>query len=214
VRSLDGPRLREVLVLAALDIEENKDFLCRLDSAVGDGDHGVSMTIGMRAARRNLDELSVVTPCTCFLAVSEAFADEVGASIGPLYEVALADAAGVVEERRSLDDVESWRDVFTAVSLAIVKVGGASTGDKTMLDAWSPAAAALEDAAQRRLALADALEAASAAAWQGVELTKDLIPRLGRASRLGERARGYQDAGATSASILIGSISREVGALA
>ena len=83
---IDDAAIVGMLHAIAERIEREKDHLCELDSAVGDGDHGVSMTIGMRAIRRNLDELESPTAGDAFRAAAEAFADDVGAAIGPIYE--------------------------------------------------------------------------------------------------------------------------------
>jgi dihydroxyacetone kinase-like protein len=199
----DGQQLTRILQLVAHRIEQNKDYLCKVDSDVGDGDHGVSMTIGMRAARKNLKALDDPSPAQVFRAVSEAFADEVGASIGPLYEEAFEAAATVVESSGPIHDSGTWLSIFEAMVSAIQNVGKAKSGDKTLLDAWLPATEALQRCHNENRDLQACLEAATDAAWQGVEETKNLVPKLGRASRLGERARGHQDAGATSASIII-----------
>jgi phosphoenolpyruvate---glycerone phosphotransferase subunit DhaL len=193
----------QMLRRVAERIEEEKDRLCELDSAVGDGDHGVSMTIGMRSVARNLDELEEPTAAEAFRAAATAFADDVGAAIGPLYEELLEAAAGVLE-RRPVAARETWVEVFEAIAASTQRTGGARPGDKTMVDAWAPAAAAMRSGAEAGADLATCLENAARAAWRGVEETKGLVPRLGRASRLGERARGHPDAGATSASLIVG----------
>jgi phosphoenolpyruvate---glycerone phosphotransferase subunit DhaL len=201
------PEVTDALVVRMLRrvaerIEREKDRLCALDSAVGDGDHGVSMTIGMRSVARNLDELEAPTAAEAFRAAATGFADDVGAAIGPLYEE-LLEAAAEVLERRPVGALETWVEVFEAIAASTQRTGGARIGDKTMVDAWAPAAAAMRREVEAGADLATSLAQAARAAWRGVEETKDLIPRLGRASRLGERARGHPDAGATSASIII-----------
>jgi phosphoenolpyruvate---glycerone phosphotransferase subunit DhaL len=192
----------QMLRRVAERIEEEKDRLCALDSAVGDGDHGVSMTIGMRSVARNLDELEAPTAAEAFRAAATAYADDVGAAIGPLYEE-LLEAAAEVLERRPVAARETWVEVFEAIAASTQRTGGARPGDKTMVDAWAPAAAAMRRASEAGADLATCLDHAARAAWRGVEETKDLVPRLGRASRLGERARGHPDAGATSASLIV-----------
>lgn len=191
---------RALLTGLARRIEAEKDRLCDLDSAAGDGDHGVSMTIGMRSARRELERRAPRDAAAGFTAVADAFAEDVGASVGPLYDGvfrALAEAF----TGNDLLSTAAWSRGFDAAATSIMATGGARPGDKTMLDAWHAAAGALRQALDA--AAPQALEKAAAAAWRSVEETRDLLPRLGRASRLGERARGLADAGATSASILI-----------
>jgi phosphoenolpyruvate---glycerone phosphotransferase subunit DhaL len=203
---VDGNKVKEVLIAITNVIEANKDYLCALDSEVGDGDHGVSMTIGMRTARKALTALQHPSPESAFRAVAEAFADEVGAASGVLYETAFEAAAKSVAGKISLETSADWASVLEAIANEIQTIGKVQLGDKTMFDAWFPAAMALRAAANQDEFLPRALQQATAAALKGVEDTKNLIPKRGRASRLGERARGHQDAGATSAYLMIQTI--------
>jgi phosphoenolpyruvate---glycerone phosphotransferase subunit DhaL len=202
---IDGNKVKNILITITNVIEENKDYLCALDSEVGDGDHGVSMTIGMRTARRALTALQNPTPEIAFRTVAEAFADEVGAASGVLYETAFEAAAKAAAGKRVLETAD-WASVLEAIANEIQTIGKVHLGDKTMYDAWQPAAHALRQAANNNESLQNALRKSTAAALKGVEDTKDLIPKRGRASRLGERARGHQDAGATSAYLMIKTI--------
>lgn len=200
---IDGDKVKQALIDVANMIEANKDYLCALDSEVGDGDHGVSMTIGMRTARKALASLQNPSPETAFRTVAEAYADDVGAASGVLYETAFEAAAKACSGKPSLDTSGDWADVLEAIANEIQHVGKVQLEDKTMFDAWRPAATAMGEAAVKHVPLAKAFELATAAALAGVERTKHLIPKKGRASRLGERARGFQDAGATSAYMMI-----------
>lgn len=200
---LDGSKVTSALIAVANAIEANKDYLCALDSDVGDGDHGVSMTIGMRTARKALQALRNPTPEAAFRAVAEAFADEVGAASGALYEGAFEAAARVAAGKATLDTAADWAAIYEAMAREMQVIGKAEQGDKTLLDAWLPAANALREAADAGASLREGLSRATAAALAGVENTRHLVPKRGRASRLGERARGYQDAGATSAWLII-----------
>jgi len=206
--NIDGCKVALALIEVANAIERNKDYLCALDSEVGDGDHGVSMTIGMRTARRALAALPSPTPEAAFRTVAEAFADEVGAASGALYEGGFAAAARAAAGKAHLNTVEDWAVVFEAIAQEMQTIGKAELNDKTLLDAWLPAAQALRQAATEGVSLSEGLRRATAAAQAGVENTKNLIPKRGRASRLGERARGYQDAGATSAYLIIQTLER------
>ena len=199
----DGNKVTQTLITIANMIEANKDYLCELDSEVGDGDHGVSMTIGMRTARKALLALQNPTPESAFHTVAEAFGDEVGAASGVLYETAFEAAAKACAGKTRLDSSSDWADILEAMSSEIQIIGKVQLGDKTMFDAWQPAAMAMRQAAQENLILQSGFQKAVQAALKGVEDTKNLIPKKGRASRLGERARGYQDAGATSAYLMI-----------
>ncbi len=204
---IDGNKVKQALITVTNMIEANKDYLCALDSEVGDGDHGVSMTIGMRTTRKALEGLQNPTPESAFHTVAEAFGDEVGAASGVLYETAFEAAAKACAGKTSLDSSSDWADILEAIANEIQTIGKVELGDKTMFDAWKPAATAMRNAANRNEALDKAFNLAVTAALKGVEDTKNLIPKKGRASRLGERARGFQDAGATSAFLMIKTLS-------
>ena len=208
--NIDGARVTAALINVANAIESNKDYLCALDSEVGDGDHGVSMTIGMRTARKALQALQYPTPELAFHAVSEAYADEVGAALGVLYETAFEAAAKAAAGKQALNDAGDWAAIYEAIAGEMQAIGKAQLGDKTMLDAWLPAAQALREAAGSSASLQDGMRKATAAAWAGVENTRNLIPKRGRAARLGERARGHQDAGATSAWLIIKTLEESI----
>ena len=210
MKNIDGNTVSAVLSNVANAIEANKDYLCALDSEVGDGDHGVSMTIGMRTARKALATLQNPTPEMAFRTVAEAFADEVGAASGALYEGAFAAAANAAAGKATLNTTADWAAVYEAMAREMQAIGKAELNDKTLLDAWLPAAQALRTAADEDAPLDEGLRRATAAAWAGVENTRHLIPKRGRASRLGERARGYQDAGATSAWLIIKAIEQSL----
>ncbi|MEY2990098.1 MAG: PTS-dependent dihydroxyacetone kinase subunit dhaL 3 [Actinomycetota bacterium] len=200
--NLNGNEIRLLLEQVAIDIESNKDYLCDLDGAVGDGDHGVSMTIGMRAVRRAMDDLpDSPSVQDAFQAASDAYAIEVGATIGPLYEVAFAAAAQASAGKEALNSVSDWAGVYQAMFDAIQQLGGAQLGDKTLLDSFHPAIEALRSS--EGSPLSDALASAARTAHEAAEATKDLVPQKGRASRLGDRAMGHQDAGATSLAIIL-----------
>ena len=208
--NIDCSKVTAALIDVANVIEANKDHLCALDSEVGDGDHGVSMTIGMRTARKALQVLQNPTPASAFHTVAEAFADEVGAASGALYEGAFEAAAKAAAGKPALNTAGDWAVIYEAIASEMQAIGKAQLGDKTMLDAWLPAAQALRDAANSGPNVQHGLSQATAAAWAGVENTRDLIPKRGRAARLGERARGHQDAGATSAWLIIKTIEESV----
>jgi dihydroxyacetone kinase-like protein len=160
----------------------------------------------MRTARKALTASQNSTPEIAFRTVADAFADEVGAASGALYEGAFEAAAKATAGKATLDMTADWAAVYEAMAGEMQSIGKAEINDKTMLDAWLPAARALREAADAGAPLGEGLSRATAAAWAGVENTKNLIPKRGRASRLGERARGYQDAGATSAWLIIKTI--------
>lgn len=201
----------QVLSHVAKKVEANKDYLCELDGAVGDGDHGVSMTIGMRAVVKALRDLpDTATPQEVFQTAADAYAEGVGATIGPLYEAAFSAAAHASQGKSELAHVTDWAQVYEAMAQAIKMVGQAELGDKTLLDSFFPAVEHIKKCANENISLAEALTTTGDIALAAAIATKDLVPKRGRAARLGERAAGHQDAGATSLAIVLQGIAEGV----
>ncbi|GIP41391.1 dihydroxyacetone kinase subunit L [Paenibacillus sp. J31TS4] len=193
---------KELFCLIAERIEENKDRLSELDRAVGDGDHGVTMSIGWQAIVKKLEESQGADCGAVCKEMAMTFLNAVGSSVGPLYATAFLRGASLLQGKEELteeDVVAFWQ---AAVS-GIQERGKAQIGDKTMLDAWLPAMQALEQARMQGRGLAECMEEAAAAGEQGMKATALLVPQVGRSSRLGERAVGHLDPGAASASIIL-----------
>ncbi|MEM8630643.1 MAG: dihydroxyacetone kinase subunit DhaL [Pseudomonadota bacterium] len=185
----------------AASMEENRDHLCALDGVIGDADHGVAMELGFSAVRKALAELGDdASPTDVFNTAARAFLNAVGASSGPLYATAFMRAGAALKGKSGMDDTDA-PEVIAAMAGGIAHRGKASPGDKTMLDAWTPAAEAAT-AAQGQAAAAVFAAAAKAAA-DGAETTKGMQAKMGRAARLGERAVGHVDPGAASAALVI-----------
>lgn len=202
--NVNGNLVAKSLVLVAKKVEDNKDYLCALDGEVGDGDHGVSMTIGMRAVSRAAKALPInCTPSEAFQSAADAYADEVGATIGPLYEAAFAAAAEVVSGKDNLNEIADWAKVYRAMATAIQQLGKAELGDKTLLDSFFPAVDHIQALSTKGGKLEDALLSTAQTALDAAVATKNLVPQKGRASRLGDRAKGHQDAGATSLAVVL-----------
>lgn len=201
---INGKKIAQTLLHVAAKVESSKDYLCELDGAVGDGDHGVSMTIGMRAVTRAVKNLpESAHPADVFQSAADAYADEVGATIGPLYEAAFAAAAKATQGKHLLDQVADWALVYEAMAQSVKILGGAELGDKTMLDSFFPAVEHIKNLVSQKGSLNDALSSTAEVALEAAISTKDLVPKRGRAARLGDRAAGHQDAGATSLGIVL-----------
>jgi phosphoenolpyruvate---glycerone phosphotransferase subunit DhaL len=193
-------------------IDREKDRLSELDGVIGDADHGVTMDIGFKAVAKALGELdpAAAEPATVFSTAAKSFLNAVGASSGPLYATAFLRAAGAVKGRPTLDG-GAMADALAAMARGIQERGKAERGDKTMVDAWLPAAEALATARAEGAALADGLAAAAAAAAEGAEATKTMRASKGRAARLGDRAVGHVDPGAASAALILRTIADRFG---
>jgi dihydroxyacetone kinase-like protein len=185
-------------------VDADKDRLCALDGVIGDADHGIAMALGFNAVRDALSalDLSAADPSTVLNTAAKSFLNAVGASSGPLYATALMRGAAAVKSKASLDDADVVA-MFQAMAKGIQDRGKATAGEKTMIDAWLPAAEALAAAHQSGKSLAESFVAAAAAASRGAEATKSMIAAKGRSSRLGERSLGHMDPGAASAVTVI-----------
>jgi dihydroxyacetone kinase-like protein len=185
--------LKTLFSALAARMATERDALCTLDGVIGDADHGIAMEQGAKAAA----EAAQATDGTLqdiFNAAAKGFLNAVGASSGPLYATAFLRAGKAAGARPSMGRDE-LRAVIVAMRDGIVQRGKAEPGQKTMLDAWGPAA----DAA----AAGESADAIMAAAKTGAEATRDMVAGLGRAARLGDRSLGHPDPGAVSAAMLV-----------
>jgi phosphoenolpyruvate---glycerone phosphotransferase subunit DhaL len=192
---------------AAAVIDERAAELTKLDSAIGDGDHGTNMNRGIKAAVQRLDGLEGDEDLgAVFKAVGMALIGKVGGASGPLYGSLFL---GMGKELGDSGEVEDQRlaAALRAGYDSVVARGKAQLEDKTMLDAWHPALEAVDAALAEGKELGPALDDATAAAEAGVKATIPMIARKGRASYLGERSRDHQDPGATSTWLLVRTLS-------
>lgn len=192
----------EWIKASAAVLQENKDYLTQLDAAIGDADHGANMDRGFRAVMGKLPELQDKDIGTIFKTVGMTLISTVGGAGGPLYGTFYLQAgmksAGKLE--LALDD---WIMALDAAVGGVVMRGKAELGDKTMVDALTPAVEALRRASADHLTISQALDASAVAAKDGMVATIPLVARKGRASYLGERSAGHQDPGATSSYLIL-----------
>ena len=201
--SSDSP-LRKVIEAVCAALLAAEPTLTEMDQKVGDGDLGISLS---RAAHSILHEIDTYpaasAPDAVFRAMAATIRRVVGGTSGPLYAIMLLRAAAVLEQSPQ-PTLQDWSRAFTAAVDGVMEIGGARQGDRTMVDALAPAAAAFASA----LTAADAssLDAAVTAASAGAAETATMQPRLGRSSYVGERALGFPDPGAYAASLWLAAI--------
>lgn len=195
---------KKFLVNVVEMVEEQKDYFCELDRKLGDGDHGVTMSIGWQAINKELEgTLANEQDCSKLSStVGRTFLSAVGSSVGPLYATGFMRGAKAIKNLEVLDDT-AWKEYWVAFIDGIQERGQAQLGDKTMMDALLPAKDALITSFEQTSAFIPAFEKAVEAAKQGAESTKDMLSKRGRSSRLGERSVGAQDPGATSAYFIL-----------
>ena len=177
----------------ASEMSEHREELVRLDTAIGDGDHGTNMDRGMRKALEKLDESEQSDPGAVLKTVAMALVSSVGGAAGPLYGTLFLQM-GTAMGGESEVDLGGFQEAWHKALEGVQSRGKAEAGDKTMVDALIPAVEALDAASD----LAGGLRAAEQAAEQGMKATIPLAARKGRASYLGERSQDHQDPGATS----------------
>jgi dihydroxyacetone kinase-like protein len=186
----------------ASTIAENKEHLTKLDSAIGDADHGINMERGMSAALTKLDGLEDGDVGTLLKTVGMALISTVGGAGGPLYGTLFLHMGTATTGKNELEP-DDWRAALEAALAGVQMRGKAEPGDKTMVDALMPGRDALAQALSEGAEFADALRRSATAAEEGMRATVPLVARKGRASYLGERSAGHQDPGATSSYLLL-----------
>lgn len=183
-------------------ITEQKDYLTELDSIIGDADHGANMHRGFEAVVKKLPSVEDKDIGMIFKTVGMTLLSTVGGAGGPLYSTLFIQAGNTLNGKMELT-LPDWAAALEAATAGIVKLGKAAVGDKTMVDALTPAVHSLAEAAKDGRSMDEALVASAKAAEEGMKATIPLVARKGRASYLGERSAGHQDPGATSSYLLL-----------
>jgi len=191
-------------------IREHRVELSQIDGAIGDGDHGVNMAKGFSMAAERMDAGASFTDALKVL--GDVLMTEIGGAMGPLYGGFFRGMAKAGADRDAID-APAFAAMLDAASAAIQRMGEAKVGDKTLVDALDPAVKAFHSAVSAGSSFAGALSEMSAAAEKGRDSTRDLVARVGRSARLGERSRGTLDAGAASCCLILQSMARSVTAL-
>ena len=191
---------RVVIDALVTTIDQHAELLSEIDGAIGDGDHGINMRKGFLLAR---DQLPAETDLSTGLrTLGDALLTRIGGAMGPLYGSCFTEMGGACEGVDRIDAVTFGRMLIAGRDV-VEDLGEARVGDKTLLDTLVPATDAYLASLEAGASFADALEAMAQAAEWGKDSTRDLMARVGRASRLGERSRGVLDPGATSCWLLL-----------
>ena len=194
--------LLALLQQMAVDMAAHKDALCVLDAAMGDGDQGITMTLGFGAIAAALPALADQDIGTLLTKSGLAFNGTAASTIGALLATACLRAGRAVQGKAEIG-VADLAAMAEAAAAGIQERGKAQRGDKTVLDALLPAATALRAAATAGAGIEAALQAALVAAEAGVQATIPLKARVGRAAWIAERSVGHQDPGATSFALML-----------
>ena len=199
---MTSSQFRDWIVRFADEMATHRTELTQLATAIGDGDHGTNMDRGMRKAVERLETLEDGDIGASLKAVGMALVSSVGGAAGPLYGTLFMQMGSATAGKSELD-VAGFADALDAGLQGVRARGKAEPGDKTMVDALTPALEALRNGGD--------LAAAADAAEQGMKATIPLVARKGRASYLGPRSEGHQDPGATSTYLLLRSAAEALG---
>jgi len=182
-------------------IQEQKQYLSDIDGAIGDGDHGINMNKGFGMCREELDKNPGDLPHGLNI-LSRVLMMKIGGAMGPLYGKFFKGISAALSEHKTIDAL-AFGEALKASKAGIGSISQAKIGDKTLVDALYPAVdayqAAMEEGKDFRAALAAMKKAANA----GRDYTKDLVAKIGRSSRLGDRSKGVVDAGAASCALIL-----------
>jgi dihydroxyacetone kinase-like protein len=197
--------------LAAASLREQRDYLTQLDAAIGDADHGTNMDRGFTAVVEKLESLDDTPPGKLLTTVGSTLVSTVGGASGPLWGMALRRAGRALGSGEEFDGGQLAAALEAALE-GVVELGAAQEGDKTMVDALTPAVRAFRESVDGGATVAAGMEAARIAAEEGMKATVPLQAQKGRASYLGERSIGHQDPGATSTTLILAALEESVAA--
>ncbi len=203
-KNAEGRRIVERLVEV---IHENRAYLSEIDGKIGDGDHGINMDKGFQLAASRMEDGMSMSDALRLL--GRTLVMEIGGSMGPLYGQMFKAMAKASKEAESVD-AEVVHAMLEAACGAIRELGEAKVGDKTLVDTLDPATGAMREAVEAGKELDAALDAMVEAAEAGWKSTEDLVAKIGRSARLGERSRGVLDAGATSCFFMLRAMAEEM----
>lgn len=189
-------------------IKKNRDYLSEIDGAIGDGDHGINMSKGFSMAEEILANKDF-NMSEGFLTISQVLMEKIGGSMGPLYG-SFFRGLSVASKKSEVIDRNVIEKMLDKALLNLQNISYAKVGDKTLMDVVVPAVSAYKSSIERNEDLNKALKSLISAGQEGLESTKNLVAVIGRASRLGERSLGHQDAGATSCFIILKSFSESI----
>ena len=192
-------------------MQDNALHLSEIDGAIGDGDHGINMKKGFTLCKERLIEEQIKDLSTALNILGEVLLSEIGGAMGPLYGMFFIGMSDACDNKKQIDSIVFKDMLEAAVSeLSEIDLSKAKIGDKTMMDTLIPAVEAYKTTINHRKSFIEALEEMKIAAEKGKESTKELIAKVGRASRLGERSRGFLDVGAVSSWLILKSMADSI----
>ena len=202
---MNAEKVKEILIKISNKINEEKDYLTKLDNDIADGDHGVNLARGFKAVEEMLQNSNDNDIGTILKNTGMKLVSCVGGAAGPLYGTAFLRAAGVVNGKQEItaqDFVECLNSAIEGVKFR----GKATYGEKTMLDSMIPSYQEIKKDFEQSHDIKQALSKGVKIAYEGIEFTKTIAATKGRASYIGDRSIGHQDPGATSFTYILETI--------
>ena len=203
--SISGLEVINIINNIANVIIENKLYLTELDAAIGDGDHGLNMSKGFEAVKEKLVDDNGNDLGNTFKKIGMTLVSTVGGASGPLYGTAFMKAAPILNNKSEMD-LDDFINVLKAALDGIKMRGKSVLGEKTMIDSIEPYLNSLIESKEKGLSIIECLDNAQKASYEGLEKTKEIKATKGRASYIGDRSIGHQDAGATSSYLMLKTI--------
>ena len=203
--SLTGLQVKDLFMKLNEVMAKNKEYLTTLDATIGDGDHGLNLDKGFTAVVDKIKDEAGSNIGDMLKKVGMALVSNVGGASGPLYGTAFMKAAVDVNGKSQVD-LKDFGNMLQSALEGIKMRGKAELDDKTMVDSIEPALNQLKKSIDEGDNAVDALFKVKEAAYNGVEHTKTIIAKKGRASYLGDRSIGHQDPGATSSALILETI--------
>jgi len=197
METMDSQTIKKIVAEIAETMREQKGYLSDLDAAIGDGDHGVSMVRGFNEVESRLSDVQDNRIGPILKNVGIALTSTIGGATGPLFGSIFLKAGQAIGEKETIN-LDDLAQMFQASLNGVIGLGKAQVGEKTLVDALSPAVESLKNSVRQKKSLVAALEGAVSESKKGAESTRDMPAGKGRATYLGERAVGHIDPGAMS----------------
>jgi dihydroxyacetone kinase phosphoprotein-dependent L subunit len=197
MEQINTDQFRNMLSAVCGKLIANEELLCRLDTFVGDGDHGLTVSRGFTALQQALQDAGELSITAQLELAGNVLSETMGGVTGPIFGAIFSGMAEAPLHKGAADTASMAAMLAAGLENAVL-TGGARPGDRTLIDALAPAAAAAKEQAEAGRPLPAAFEKIAEAARTGAEATREMIAKRGRAKFLMEKSKGYQDAGATS----------------
>lgn len=181
-------------------IHENASYLSEIDGATGDGDHGINMDKGFLMARDRIEDNMDYAEALKIL--GRTLIMDIGGSMGPIYGTMFSRLNKTLKKEENITKQLFYNALQSALD-GLMDLAGAKVGDKTLIDTIYPASVKYKEALDKNESFCECLQQLKLGAEEGKEGTKELVAKIGRAARLGERSKGFLDAGATSCCIIL-----------